>query len=154
MTARRVVVVALVAAALGGCGASGGDRSPKLSGLPLVSGARVVATARQCDPGANAYCAVELVVVSPSHRSSAVLVARERRTLVVHGWSVDKAVNGDEQAAESPGHKLRVTFATAYGDLKDIELGWIKRSHTISLALSHVMFNRAAAMSLMLEIGS
>ena len=54
----------------------------------------------------------------------------------------------------SPGDKLRVTYATAYGDLKDIELGWISRAKPISLALSHAIFDRAAAMSVMLEIGS
>jgi hypothetical protein len=155
MTAGRVVVVvALAAGALAGCGGSGGDRSPNLSGLPLASGSRVVARAKQCDGGSNAYCALELVVVDPAFRDSGVLVTAEKRSLAHHGWMADNGPNGDERAAESPGDKLRVTYATAYGDLKDIELGWIKRARPISLALSHTLFGREAAMSVMLEVGS
>ena len=47
-----------------------------------------------------------------------------------------------------------MTYATAYGDLKGIDLGWIKRSRTITLALSRALFDRASAMSVMLEVGS
>lgn len=147
-------MVALAAAALGGCGGNGADRSPDLGGLPLAPGSRVVARVQQCDPGSNAYCAIELVVESPTYRTSAGLVSGEKHLLAERGWTADHGSNGDEQAAESPGDKLRITYATAYGDLKDIELGWIKRSHRISLALSHALFDRAAAMSVMLEIGS
>jgi hypothetical protein len=155
MTVARAVFVGLAAAVvLGGCGGNGGTRSPNLGGLPLASGSRVVAQARQCDPGSNAYCAIEIVVTSRSYRTSAELVAGERHTLGRRGWSAGSGPNGDEHAADSPGDKLRVTYATAYADLKDIELGWIKRSHAISLALSRTLFDRAAAMSLMLEIGS
>jgi hypothetical protein len=155
MTAGRVVVVvALAAGALTGCGGNAGTRTPSLGSLPLTSGSRVVARARQCNAGANAYCAIELVVVDPSYRNSWALVAGERRSLAGHGWTADHANNGDEHAATSPGDKLRVTYATAYGDLKDIELGWITRSHTISLALSRQLFARSPTMSLMLEAGS
>jgi len=155
MTAGRVVVaVALAAGALAGCGGNGGDRTPDLAKLPLASGSRVVARVRQCDRGSNAYCAVELVVVDPTSHDSGSLVFAERRILARHGWTTDHSTNGDERAAESPGDKLRVTYATAYGDLKDIELGWITRSHAISLALSHTLFDRYAAMSVMLELGS
>lgn len=155
MTAGRVVVaVALAACALAGCGGNGGDRTPDLGKLPLAPGSRIVARVRQCDPGANAYCAVELVVVDPAWHDSGSLVFAEKRILARHGWTADRGAIGDEGAAESPGDKLRVTYATAYGDLKDIELGWIKRSHTISVALSHTLFDRSAAMSVMLEIGS
>jgi len=154
MTAGRVVVaVALAALGLAGCGNSG-DRSPELGGLPLAPGSRVVANVKQCDQGENAYCALELVVIDPAWHDSGSLVFAERKLLVRKGWTLDHATNGDEQAAESPGDKLRVTYATAYGDLKDIELGWIKRSHEISLALSRTLFDRGAAMSVMLEIGS
>jgi hypothetical protein len=154
MTAGRVVVaVALAAGALAGCG-NGGDRSPELSGLPLAPGSRIVANVKQCDAGDNAYCALELVVLSGRYRTSAALVAGEKKVLAQRRWITDHADNGDEQAAESRGDKLRVTYATAYADLKDIELGWIKRSHEISLALSRTLFDRSAAMSVMLEIGS
>jgi hypothetical protein len=154
MTAGRVVVVvvALAACALAGCG--GGDRTPDLGKLPLAPGSRIVTQVRQCDAGSNAYCAVELVVVDPAWHDSGSLVFAEKRILAHHGWTPDRGTNGDEHAAESPGDKLRVTYATAYGDLKDIELGWIKRSHAISVALSHTLFDRSAAMSVMLEIGS
>jgi hypothetical protein len=155
MTAGRVVVaVALAAGALAGCGGNGGDRTPDLGKLPLSPGSRIVARVRQCDAGANAYCAVELVVVDPAWHDSGSLVFAEKRILAHHGWTADRGAIGDEHAAESPGDKLRVTYASAYGDLKDIELGWIKRSHAISVALSHTLFDRSAAMSVMLEIGS
>jgi hypothetical protein len=148
------VAVALAAGALAGCGGSGGDRSPNLGGLPLVRGSRVVALAKQCDAGSNAYCALELVVVDPTYKDSDGLVVAEKRSLAHHGWTADDATEGDERAAESPGDKLRVSYASAYNDLKDIELGWIKRSHTISLALSHTLFGRQTAMSMILEVGS
>lgn len=60
---------------------------------------------------------------------------------------------GEERAAESPTHSLRVTYATPFGDLKGIDLGWIKRSQPIAVALSQAMFHRSSAMSMMLEIG-
>ena len=53
-----------------------------------------------------------------------------------------------------PGHKLRLTYAIASLDLKDIDLGWIKRSPKIGLALSRAMFDRASSISLMLQSGS
>jgi hypothetical protein len=56
-------------------------------------------------------------------------------------------------AADSPGARLRVTFATALLDLKDIELGWIKRPRPISLALSRAIFDGEAAMSMNLVAG-
>jgi hypothetical protein len=154
MTAGRVVVVAVLAAGtLAGCG-GGGDRTPSVDRLPLAPGSTVVSRVRQCNPGSNAYCAVELVIVNRGSANSWALVAQERRALTQRGWTVTHADNGDEHAAFSPGDKLRVTYATAYGDLKDIELGWISRAKPISLALSHAIFDRAAAMSVMLEIGS
>jgi hypothetical protein len=154
MTAgRAVVAAALAACALAGCGGSG-DRSPHLGALPLAPGSRVVANVKQCDDGDNAYCALEVVVLSRKYSTSAQLVAAEKKVLAKRRWITDHASNGDEQAAESPGDKLRVTYATAYADLKDIEIGWIKRSHQISLALSRTLFDRSAAMSVMLEIGS
>jgi len=154
MTAGRVVVVAVLAAvALAGCG-GGGDKTPALDRLPLPTGSEIVSQVRQCNQGTNAYCAIEFVVVNKRIANSWGLVAKERRALAQRGWNATHANNGDEHAATSPGDKLRVTYATAYGDLKDIELGWITRAKPISLALSHAIFARAAAMSLMLEIGS
>jgi hypothetical protein len=39
-------------------------------------------------------------------------------------------------------------------DLRGVDLGWIRRPRTITLALSNTMFDRSAAMSMMLEVGA
>ena len=104
--------------------------------------------------GANAFCAWELLVVGPRYRSSDQLVKDEHALLLKSGWSGGDADTGDQHAADSPGHKLRVTYATPSGDLRDIVLGSIKRSRQLTLALSHVMFVRSAAMSMLLEVGA
>jgi hypothetical protein len=155
MSARRVVAVALTAGAgaLAGCGGDGGHRSPEVGKLPLAPGSVVVAQVRKCDRGQNAYCAVEMVVVNRRYPDSWALVDGERRSLTQRGWTQTHADTGDEHAAQSPGHKLRVTYATAIGDLKDVELGWVTRARSISVALSKTIFDQAAAMSVMLELG-
>lgn len=152
---RLTISIALLAsgAALAGCGAVSGKQVPELSHLPLVKGSRVVAQTRQCDPGSNAYCALELVVVGARYRDSVDLLKSERKHLVSLGWTNTSADTSKQSAAESPGHKLRLTYATADGDLLGVELGWIKRPRTIELALSHALFERSAALSLMLELG-
>jgi hypothetical protein len=155
MTAGRVVVaVALVVLALAGCGGSGNNRTPNLARLPLAPGTQILARVRQCDPGSHAYCAIELVVVDPAWRDAGSLVVVEKRTLARKGWTADHSSLGNEDAAESPGDKLRITYATADADLRNIELGWIKRSHAVSVALSRTLFDDRAAMSMELEIGS
>ncbi|MDQ6606908.1 MAG: hypothetical protein M3Z06_10235 [Actinomycetota bacterium] len=126
---------------------------PELSRLPLVSGARIVQQVRQCDRGANSFCAIELVVVDPRYRTSLDLLTGEHQRLASLGWTSANAQIGEERAADSPGHKLRVTFATDSGDLKGIDLGWIHRSRQTALALSHALFAHSAALSLMLEEG-
>jgi hypothetical protein len=154
MTAGRVVTAVGAAAALllAGCGNSG-NRSPAIGKLPLAAGSKVVAQVRQCDKGKNSYCSVELVIVNHGYGNSWALVSGERRSLSQDGWTQTHADTGDEHAAQSPGDKLRVTYATAMGDLKDVELGWITRSHAIAVALSHTIFERASAMSVLLELG-
>jgi hypothetical protein len=156
MTAGRVSVIGLLAltAALTGCGSGGGHPAPDASQLPLVAGAKIVAQDTQCDRGANAFCALELVVVNPRYKTSADFVDAEHDFVHSRGWDGVTADTGDERAAESPGHKLRVTYATALGDLQGIELGWIHRSHTISKALSRTLFDHASAMSVELDTGS
>jgi hypothetical protein len=144
------LAVALVAV---GCGSSG-SRGPSLSGVPLTPGMQVIQHVRRCDPGANAYCAVQLVVVSNRARSSSALLDAERRHLKSLGWTLTEADTADETAADSPGHKLRLTYAMAALDLKDVDLGWIKRSPQIARALSRAMFDRASSISLMLQSGS
>lgn len=151
---RRVwIAVPAIAAALAGCGQSATTHSPTLSQLPLVRGASIATRVRQCDAGANAFCAIELVVVDDRAASSAALVAGERQQLHRLGWSVTSPDNGQEHAAESPGHRLRITYATAMGDLEGIDLAWIKRPRPIALTLAHTMFDGTPAMSVLLEAG-
>ena len=146
------VLPALVAI-LAGCGAGGGG-SPDLSQLPLVDGASIVTQERQCDRGANAFCALELVVVDRRYRCSDALRASEHHQLHSRGWRSVGGDTGEQLAANSPGHKLRLTYSTAAGDLEDIDLGWIQRPRAITLALSRAMFDRTPAMSMMLEVGA
>ncbi len=156
MSARRVCVLGLAAliAALAGCGTGAGAGAPKLSQLPLVPGAQVVAQATSCDKGANPFCALQLVVVDPSYRSSVDLVNAEHVLVHKAGWAGFGADAGDERAAESPRHKLRVTYGTAAGDLTGIDLGWIHRRPKIAQALSRTLFSRTSAMSVELDPGS
>lgn len=114
----------------------------------------MVAHNRRCDRGANPYCAVQLVVVGGRYSTSSRLMSGERKRLASLGWTQTNGDTGLEQGADSPGHKLRLTYAIASDDLKGIDLGWIRRSPRIALALSRVMFDRNPAMSLMLETGS
>jgi len=143
-----------VALALAACGGSSAPSVPNVAQLPLVPGSTVVAQAQQCDHGASAYCALQIVVVSRRYRTSDDLLADERARLVSLGWSRESAEVGNEHAADSPGNKLRVTYATAFNDLTGIQLDWIQRSRPISLALSHALFQRVPALSMMLEFSS
>ena len=145
------VVVAVV---LAGCGGSGTSRGPSLARVPLIAGTRVVAHVRRCDPGASPYCAIQLVAVGPRYASSQALLIGERKYLQSIGWASSNANIGLEHAASSPGQKLRLTYATAALDLQAVDLGWIRRSPVIGLALSRTMFARQPAISLMLETGS
>jgi hypothetical protein len=153
MAGGRLGALVLLAAFLCGCGSGGGTHSPDLGRLPLTPGAQVIAQVRSCDHGTNAYCAIELVVVDRHYATSQDLVSSEHAQLLHHEWTGATPDTGAEHAAESPGHKLRVTYETAYGDLNAIDLGWVKRSHAIQLALSHTLFKRATGMSMMLELG-
>jgi hypothetical protein len=155
MTAGRLgLALVALGAALAGCGASGTHHGPNLAALPLVDGANVVAQVRQCDHGANAYCAIEMVVTDHRYRTSTALVDREHEQLRRHGWTGGVGDTAEQKAADSPGHKLRVTYATASGDLRGVDLGSIQRSHRITLALSRALFDQAPAMSIMLEVGA
>jgi hypothetical protein len=157
MTVGRVSAIglpALLVLALAGCGSVKGAPPPTADQLPLVPGAQIVEQSTQCDKGANAFCALELVVVDPRFKTSEDLVNAEHDVVHKAGWAGLGADTGNERAAESPGHKLRVTYATANGDLTGIDLGWIHRSRRIAVALSRTLFNHSTAMSVELDQGS
>lgn len=147
-----LALTAGMAATLAGCG--GSTRSPQASSLPLVQGARVMTNVRQCNGGSNAYCSIELVVLGPKYESSRALVLAERDRLRAEGWTGASPTTGDQLADESPNNKLRVTYATAFQDLKGADIGWIKRSWPTVSALDQTVFDRVVAMSVLLEVGS
>jgi hypothetical protein len=153
----RVVPVAPVLAgcalALAGCGSGGASGKLSLSQFPLVPGATVATQVRQCDGGANAFCAIQAVIVDRRFDSSGAFMESEHRRLHNLGWTTSAGDDGDEVAADSPGHKLRVTYATALADLIGIDETWIKRPASIGLTLSRLMINREPAISIMLEVG-
>jgi hypothetical protein len=157
MTVGRVSAIglpALLVLGLAGCGSVKGAPPPTADQLPLVPGAKIVEQATQCDKGSNAFCALELVVVDPRFKTSVDLVNAEHDFVHKAGWAGLGADTGNERAAESPGHKLRVTYATANGDLTGIDLGWIHRSRRIAVALSRTLFDHSSAMSVELDQGS
>jgi hypothetical protein len=157
MRARAFMGLALSALALvlslTGCGQSAQSRTPSVAAVPLPARARVLAHVTRCDPGANQYCAVQLVVVG-RYGSSDALLRSERKYLKSLGWGLVNAPTGVEHAAESRGHKLHLVFATAALDLRGVDLGWVKRSPAIARVLSQTMINRQSALSLMLESGA
>lgn len=122
--------------------------------IPLVPGAEIAVQTRACDRGSRAFCSIDLVVVDRHYISSDVLARDESHVLRKHGWSLADGDTSLQSAANSPGHKLRLTFATATGDLRQIDLGTIIRPWPITYALSSTMFDRTAAMSMRLEVGA
>lgn len=127
---------------------------PALSRLPLVPGLHVVVAQRVCNRGGNAYCALELVVEGRGYASSRDLQRAERRLLKRRGWKKVNAPVGQELAADAPGDRLRVTYAAANMELEAIDLGWVKRSRPITLALSHEIFAHQPAMAVLLQLGT
>jgi hypothetical protein len=151
---RLLLAPIATALTLCGCGHAGAGHPPTASDVPLVGGAKIVSSSQQCDRGANAYCALELVIVDPRYPSSADLLKSEHRHLNAGGWTDTGGDTGQELAANSPTHPIRLTYATADGDLRGVDLGWIQRSRETALALSQIIFDRAPAISLMLESSS
>lgn len=145
---------AVLAGAIGGCGASHTQRTPTASDIPLVPGAEIAVQARACDRGSRAFCAIDLVVVDHHYVSSDLLAQDEGKVLSKRGWSLAHGDTDLQSGANSSGHDLRLTFATAAGELRAIDLGKINRPWPITYALSHTMFGRTAAMSMMLEVGA
>jgi len=142
--------LALLVLGLAGCGRGGTIGSPR---VPLTQGAHVAATSRRCDQGKHVFCGLYLVVVDSHFSSSQALMSAERRRLRAYSWTVEQGDIGQEQSAVSPGEKFRLTYATAEGELRAIDEGWIQRPSAISLALAHAMFDRTAAMSLIVRSG-
>ncbi len=150
----KLALTAAVTGLVAGCGGGGGSHDPRLSSLPLVPGASVISNIEQCNKGASAYCALALVIVDPSYRSSHTLVIAERDRLRESGWIGASPYTGLEVADESPRHTTRVTYATAADDLQGYDLGWIHRPWPVVTSLDKTMFDRSSAMSMLLESGS
>ncbi len=144
-----VTVVLIVATGRGGT-----PRAIGLKDIPLPAGTRVMTKVRSCDPGVNPYCSLQVVLVGTRGQSTAQLRSGYRRDLLRLGWTTTKGPDGNETAADSPGHELRLTFATAFEDLQGIENNWIQRTAEISHSLSNTMFDRSPALSIMLLRGS
>lgn len=150
---RLALSLAVAGIVLAACG-SGGRRSPDPGRLPLVSGARIVVSEKRCNPGANAACAVDLVVADGRFSTSQQLLHAERVMLHVRGWTSAYAPNGDEHAVDSPGGGLHLVYATADGDLLGLDQGWIERPRRVAVALSRSIFTHTPTLSMQLELGN
>ncbi len=146
-----VVVGALTAA---GCAQSASHGRLAVKGAPLVHGARIVAQARSCDRGAHAYCSLQLVAVGSGFRDSTEMLAAEEGRLKALGWTSTVGDTLKERSADSPGHRLRLSLAIAPDDLLSWDQGQVRRRPPIAHALARAMFDRAPALSLMLQTGS
>jgi hypothetical protein len=149
-----LAVVVVVVAVLVATGRGGTPRAIGLRNIPLPAGTRVVTNVRSCDRGVHPYCTVQVVIVGDRYPSSAALRATYAKQLAKLGWTSAKGPDGNETAADSPGHELRLTFATALEDLLGVDSNWIQRTAAISHSLSSTMFERAPALSIMLQRGS
>lgn len=149
-----VVGMAAVAFAILATGRGGTPRAIGLKNLPTLAGTRVMTQVRSCDRSAHAYCALQVVLVGDRYRTSSALRVAYAARLADLGWSSAKGPVDAETAADSPGHELRLTLATAYAELTDIDVGSVQRTAAISHSLSDTIFDRAPALSLMLMRGS
>lgn len=147
---------AAVALTVSGCAGAGNPRAIAAGEVPLPPGTHVTTSARSCDRGAHAFCSVQLVVVgnASQYPTSADLFNAENHDLMKLGWTVTRGATGKQLAAESPGHELRLDYDTAYNDLLALDSSWIERRPVIGRALSAAIFDRASAISLMLERAS
>jgi hypothetical protein len=144
------VPAALLAITLAGCGQSEHLDNPR---VPLINGTQVVQQIKSCDKGSHVFCALAMVVTNPRFRSAGNFLVKERQYLKRLGWSLQEGEIGQERSAVSPGHRLRIVYATASGDLLALDLGWIKRPGSIARTLSETMFDGQPAISLMVEAG-
>jgi hypothetical protein len=146
------LLLAAAAALLAGCGASR-LHVPNAAKLPLVPGARVVERLRSCNRGANAYCAVDMVVEDPRYPNPPALARAERHLLRRSGWTVEYADVPAEYALLSPGARLHVTLAPVDHELRAIDLGQVQRPQAFALALSRALFAHRIALAVVLELG-
>ena len=154
MKLRNPLVALALAAGLASCGGSSTAHAPTREQLPILPSARIAVQARQCDKGHSAYCAIQLVLVERTFTDNYEFLLAERGWLHDHGWT---GANGDtalESAADSPGHKLHLTYATADGELQGWDQNWIKRPSPIVHALSRSIFDGVPALSMMVELDS
>jgi hypothetical protein len=135
-------------------GRGGTPRAIGLRNIPMPAGTRVVTNVRSCDRGVHSYCAIQIVIAGDRYASSAALRAAYAQQLAKLGWTSAKGPDGNETAADSPGHELRLTYATAYEDLLGVDSNWVQRTAEISHSLSDTVFDRTPALSLMLVRGS
>jgi hypothetical protein len=149
-----VAVVVVVAVAVTATGRGGTPRAIGLKDIPMIPGTRVLTTVRSCDPGVHQYCSLQVVIVGQTYHTSQALRNTYGANLLKLGWTTTKGPDGNETAADSPGHELRLTFATAYEDLLGVDSNWIQRTAAISHSLSSAMFQRAPTLSIMLLRGS
>jgi len=153
-TVRRLVTLCAVASVLAACGPNTGAGSPALSTVPLAPHSHVALRIRACNKGADAFCALELVLVGHGYTTSNALLDSEASLLARLHWRQAHADTGLERAANSPGGGLRLTYATARGELQSIGLGWSKRAPALAVALAHTMFDNVPALALLVEVGS
>jgi len=152
---KRVLAALLVSAAavlLAGCGGSR-LHVPEATKLPLVPGSRVVERLRSCNRGANAYCAIDMVVENARYPSPPALTQAERVLLRRAGWTVEYADVPAEYALLSPGARLHVTLAPVDHELRAIDLGQVQRPRAFTLALSRALFAHRIAFAVVLELG-
>ena len=155
MRSPRVGALALAGALvlLTGCGA-GSQRTPDLSALPLVPGASFRVKQRVCDSGSNSYCAWELVVAGAGYRDSNALFEAEHRLLLSRHWSGADGDIRSQHAADSPGHRLRVTYANPVDELTGTGIFGVRRTQAIQLALTNAVFGHTSEISMLLEVGA
>jgi hypothetical protein len=138
---------------LAGCG-TGGPHTPALSALPLVPGASFKVKQRVCDSGSSPYCAWELVVAAAGYRDSNALFEAEHRLLLSRHWSGADGDIATQHAADSPGHRLRVTYANPVDELTGTGIFGVRRSDAVQLALSNAVFSHTPVISMLLEVGA
>ncbi len=155
MTGRRIsgALGAAAALAVAGCGSSS-PHVPDLRQLPLVPGARIEVQQRVCDSGSSPYCGLELVVTAAGYPNSDRLFDAEHRLLLAKRWSGGDPGSGYDHVADSPGGRLRLTYASPFDELVGTGAGGVRRSHRVQVALSYAMIDHTPALSMLLELGA